>query len=187
MDENYSMSIDKTVFKAINSSDLPPVFNDIFIYAHGMRNMEIAFFLFCVILFVIVVGAPKKGPRAAIAVFIASMVTYFGAASLRKMASRPYPELDAALGAEIKVNLLKASSAFPVVSNVMFATVAMSIVFYFPKYTAGLLMASAVYALMPVYLGVAYPSDAVGSLVVGYVAGYVLMTFLAKTDYFARY
>ncbi len=171
----------------INGYNIPSIFDDIFVYAHGLANVEIAFFLFCIILFLIVVGAPKRGPRAAIAVFIATMITYFGAGTLRKLLVRPYPVLDESLEAILRVEVLRSSSAFPVISTVMFSTIAMSIVFYFPKYTAGLIIMSVLYAIMPIYLGLAYPSDALGSLLMGYAIGYTLMQILSRTKYFARY
>ncbi len=181
------MSLDKTIFKIVNGFSVPPVFDELFVYAHGLANVEIAFFLFCIILFLIVVGAPKRGPRAAIAVFIATMITYFGAGNLRKLLVRPYPVLDENLGAILRVEVLRASSAFPVLSIVMFSTIAMSIVFYFPKYTLGLMILSVFYASMPIYLGIAYPSDAFGSLLLGAALGYTLMQILSRTQYFSRY
>lgn len=179
--------MDKTIFKAINGYEIPPFLDEIFAYLHGMKNVEIVFFLFCLVIFSMIAGSPKKGPRAAAAVFIATMATYFGTESLRAFVSRPYPAMSKSLEAAVRVDVPMASSAFPVLSNMMFAALAMSIIFYFPRYTKACLLVSLVYAILPVYLGVAYPTDAFGSLALGYVFGYVLMVILSKTKYFARW
>lgn len=180
------MGLDKTIFKIINGYNLPSFLDSVFAYMHGLQNVEIIFFLFCIILFLIVIGTPRKGPRAATAVFIATMLTYFGIGFLRNLFTRTYPIVDESLGVILRFDMLKAESAFPVMSNVLFALITTSIIFYFPKLTVSLLVASIFYAVMPVYLGVAYPSDAFGSLLLGYVLGYVSTGFLSRFVYFFR-
>lgn len=182
------MDIDKIIFDAVNGQTLPWFVDQLFIYLHGISHVEIAFFLFCLILFLIVVGAPKRGPRAAIAVFIATMATYFGSGSLRALIPRQYPFQVYELAAmNLRADVSTTFSAFPVISNLMLGTLMMTVIFYFPKHMKGLFVVSLFYATMPIYLGIAYPLDAFGSLFVGFAMGYIQMTILTKIDYFARY
>ncbi len=180
------MDLDKVIFKTINSYKMPSIFDNIFAYLHGFINIEIIFFLFSVILFLIVVVAPKKGPRAVSATFIVTMITYFGMDNVKKLLLRPYPVLSNDFKTILRVEVMQSVSAFPVMSTFMFAVIIMSIIFYFERYSIVFIFISLIYAMMPIYLGFAYPSDAFGSLILGFVLSYIFMQFLSKIQYFSR-
>lgn len=182
------MGIDNKLFVFINSYEVPEIVTEVAIYLHGYKNVEVAFFLFCLILTGVLLGSPKKGIRASVAVFIAAMCSYFGAQYLRGVSSRPFPYLDENLASQLRVEPLPGlMSAFPISSIVLFSSVAVALIYYFPKYSLFVIIASIVYTLMPIHLGVALPSDAFGSLLLGYAFSYFMMTILGKKDYFKRY
>ncbi len=87
----------------------------------------------------------------------------------------------------LRVEVVKQASAFPVVSNLLIGTIFIAVTYYFPKHSLALIIAGVLYSLMPVYLGVAYPVDALGSLFLGFIMGYGLMVILSKFDYFERF
>lgn len=181
------MDIDRSLFTYINSYPLPDVVTDTAIYVHGYKNAEVAFFLFCLILGAVLLVSPKKGIRASIAVFIASMSSFVGGKYLTGVFSRPFPYLDEGLASQLRVEPLTSLSAFPVPSILLFTSVAMAMIYYFPKYSALMVGVTLIYTLMPVYLGVAYPSDAAASLALGSVFSYFLMTTLGRNAYFKRF
>ncbi len=181
------MNLDNIIFKMINSCSIPSIFDEIFLYLHGFINVEIVFFLFCSTLFLIVIIVPKKGPKVGGAAFIITMITYFGMDNLKKLLVRPYPSLDGVSEVIFRVEIVRSSSAFPVMSTLIFSAVIMSMMFYFQRYSTVFILISLIYAVIPIYLGVAYPSDAFGSAILGYILGYFLMQFLSKIQYFSRY
>lgn len=181
------MDLDNKVFIYINSYEVPGFVTDLAIYLHGYRSVEVAFFIFCLLLTAILLGSPQKGIRAAVAVFVATMCSYFGAGYMRGLLSRPFPYLDENLASQLRVEPLSNLSAFPVTSVVLASSVAVALIYYFPKYSSFVVIASIVYTLMPIHLGVAFPSDAFGSLALGYAFSYFMMTALGKKDYFKRF
>jgi len=181
------MDIDSKVYVFINSQAVPDFITDIAIYVHGYKNVEVAFFLFCLLLGGILIASPKRGMRAAVAVFIAAMCSYFGAQYLRTLITRPFPYLNENLASQLRIEPLTTMSAFPVISVVLFSSIAVALIYYFPKYTTWVLIASFIYTLLPIHLGVVYPSDAFGSLLLGFTFSYLLMTILGTKNYFKRY
>lgn len=180
--------IDKSVFTYINNLNLPDFVSYAAGYLHGYSNLEIAFLLFCLILSAVVLGSPKTGVRAAIAIFIVTMSSFFGASYLKSLFVHPYPHLDGGLSVNLRVDPgALGPSSFPVPSVVMFSAVMMVLLFYFPKKSSLFLFALAAYTFMPVYLGVAFPSDVIGSFLAGLIFSYLLLAFLSRQQYFQRY
>lgn len=180
--------IDKGLFAYINNLNLPDFVTYAASYLHGYDNLEIAFLFFCLMISAVALSSPKKGVRAAIAVFIVTMSSFFGASYLKSLLIHPYPHLDSSLNVKLRVaRSALGSSSFPVPSVVMFSAVIMVLLFYFPKKSLLFISSLLIYTFLPVYLGVAFPSDVIGSFLAGTVLSYLLLTFLSRQDYFRKY
>ena len=181
------MELDRKLFEMINSYPVPDFVTDLAVYLHGYRHVEVTFFLFCLFLGAVLIASPKKGIRASLAAFVAAMLSFFGAQHLNSLFKRPFPYLDETLSCQLRVEALTSFSAFPLTSVVTVCAVSVALIYYFPKYSMLVVLGSVVYTLMPIHLGVAFPTDALGSMALGYALSYVLMNFMGKKAYFKRF
>ena len=181
------MELDKKLFEIINSYELPPFVTEVSLYIHGFKHVEVAFFLFCLVLGCVLLGSPKKGLQASIAACIAAVVPFLAAPHLQALFLRPYPYLNDALIVKLRTEPLTDLSSFPLSSVTLMSAVAVALIYYFPKYSALVILGSVLYTLLPVHLGVAFPSDAFGSFALGCVFSYFLMNALGQVNYFKRF
>jgi len=181
------MDIDQKIFEAVNSFRGPDFLTETAVYIHGYKHVEVAFFLFCLSLVCVLLVAPKKGMRASILAFAAAMGSVFLVQFLKKIVSRPAPYLDEATMTNLRVEPLANISAFPVGSTTLVSAVAVTLMYYFPKFSGPVVIFTLLYAMMPIYLGVAFPSDAIGSLILGYLFSYTLVIIVGRRGYFRKY
>jgi|GEM_PF-3272792 len=181
------MELDKKLFEIINGYELSPLATEVSLYIHGYKHVEVAFFLFCLLLAGILLGSPKKGLQASMSAFIAAIAAYLATPHLHALFLRPYPYLNDALRVQLRTEPLTDLSSFPLSSVTLMSAVAVALIYYFPRYSALVVIGSVLYTLLPVHLGVAFPSDAFGSLALGYVFSYFLMNILGQINYFKRF
>lgn len=179
--------LDMSIFKAINSFELPSIVDSVLPFLYGYSYPEVVFMILAVVCAAAALLAPRRGPKAAGAALICSFAAGFISSVLTGKLDFVYPKNIPNLHFNERVILNTVAEAFPVPSVMICAAVIGVFLYYFPSITFYGLSLILLYALGPVYLGVAFPFNVAVSVLVGFFMSYALMQGLSSLDFFNRH
>ncbi len=166
----YLESVDHSIFLDINQDFINPVFDAIF---PSLRVLTYVFWLFLIIYF----WAKKEKKLAllmGVGIFVGALFTYPMKFLIDR--TRPYDQI-------ASTRLLTSSESdpsFPSGHTEMSFLAATVVSRFHPEYSKYLYAFSFIVALSRIYVGVHFPADAIGGIIVGVIIGRLMLIVAQK-------
>jgi undecaprenyl-diphosphatase len=177
---DFLYQIDVKLLYFINHTLSNPVFDKFFPFITEVKNWYIAYIILFIIL---LIKGGRIGRISAVILILLIIVTdQFSSFFLKNLIARIRP-CNELLGLRLLVGCTD-SYSFPSSHAVNNFAVAMFFTKIFPKFKWYFFTTATLLAFSRPYVGVHYPSDAIGGILIGLVFGYVFALLVIKIDSF---